>query len=336
MTIIPLEGVFDLMVDGPSRYSSLSASLVVTATEPGALAADRAERQLELQRSPEMIEQPPMRRRFGGDWQYRIYLHDGDVSMSPRQRPTTPAGGPGTSDSGLLELMVAPWRMLGGYQFDDHVEESVVDGRECWILRGKTRLAEPLADHFLEGWARASDSTVIAIDKELGIVISVAAGFGQGAWYRAELHDLGSQPRANDEPPNELDDDELEVDPAEAVRRLRFPLYLPDLIPRDSLLKLRINASGTWAGASFETGDFQWRVLVLERPADAVIDEDLQAWEPLEGGRWDSWIWDQSSDPTLPGRRWLVARTKGTHCSLYSTLPRSLLVEVAGSLESQT
>jgi hypothetical protein len=334
MTTPTLAQAFELMAERPTRCSSLSARLVVSADDAGALVADLAERQRELAQSPEMIEQPPMRRRFGGRWDGRVFLHDGDVTMPPRQRPTTPAGRPRLSDHGPFELMLEPWRLLAGYQFDEKVEEAAVARRECWLLRGITRIAEPVSDHFVARWARASDSCGLAIDKELGIALSISAILDGRPWYAAELNDLGSEAPAKADASIDSDDDKVEtVEAPDAALRLQFPLYLPNLVPRSSQLQIQVDASGSWAGVSLETSDFQWRVLVMERPAEAAIDEDLDEWERLEGNQWGTWIWDRSNDPKMPGQRWIVVRTERTHCSVYSTLPRMLLAEVAGSLK---
>jgi hypothetical protein len=229
--------------------------------------------------------------------------------------------------------MLQPWRLLGGYQFEERVDEVVVAERECWLLRGRSRIAEPLMDDLVARWARASDSGLMAIDKELGIALSITASFSERAWYRAELQDLSSQDLRKAEESTESVDEELDiVEAAEAVKRLQFTLYLPERVPRNSKMEIQVDTAGTWAGVSFETSDYQWPVLVHERPAEAAVEEDLDEWERWEESERNTWIWDQASDPAGPGRRWLVVRTERTHCSLYSSLPRSLLVEVARSL----
>jgi hypothetical protein len=273
-----LAEVFQLMAAGPDQDQrpSFTALLVVSAEEAGARKADRRERQREISQNPETIEQPPMRRRLPGEWQHRVFVQDGEVRTSLGKCPTTPAGWTGESGYGPLELMLQPWRFLGGYQFDAQVEEAVVAERECWLVRGKTRIVEPLFDHFVARWARASDSGLLAIDKELGIALSIVARFSERAWYRAELHGLSSQDLGNAEESTESDDDELDiVEAGEAVKRLQFTLYLPERVPRNSEMEIQVDKSGTWAGVSFERSDSQWRVLVQERPAEATVEEDL-------------------------------------------------------------
>jgi hypothetical protein len=152
-------------------------------------------------------------------------------------------------------------------------------------------------------------------------------------WYRAELRDLNSDATATDGESDDSEEDELEiVDAAEAVKRLQFPLYLPERVPRNSEMEIQVDTSGNWASLSLVRSDFQWRVLIRERPAEDLVEEDLDQWERLEGIEDDGWIWDQSNDAAEPFHRWLVVRTKRTRCSLYSTLPRHLLAEVATSL----
>src|ERR1700674_324112 len=324
------------MAEGPDRGPSFSALLLVSAEQAGALKADRAERRRVLNHTPELIEQPPIRRRFGGEWQHRVLMHDGEISASPRMRPTTPAGSPGAAGNGLLELMSQPWRLLGGYQFADGWEEAVVAGRQCWIVSGVARVAEPVLDPFVYRWVRGGDSGQLAIDKELGIATSITASFGDRTWYRAELHDFKAQDPVDPGESIEFDNDELEtVHADEAMKRLQFPLYLPERVPRGSEMQIEVSASGTRATVSFETNDSQWRVVLEERPAEAAMEEDLEEWERLQSSAWDGWIWDKSSDPSQPGQRWMVVRTASTHCSLHSALPRSLLGEIAGSLKPQ-
>jgi hypothetical protein len=329
-----LAEVFQLMAEAQDRRQSFTALLVISAEESGALAADRAERQRELRQYPEMIEQPPMRRRLPGHWRHHVSVRDGgEVSSRPRKHPTTPAGWPGASGDGPLELMLRPWRLLAGYQFDERVDEIEVSGRECWLLRGETRIAEPIFDHFVERWALSSDAGRLSIDKKLGFALSITATLRGRSWYTAELHDLGAYKAIAGES-SDSDDDDLEiVDVAEAVKRFQFRLYLPARVPTDSEMEIQVNPSGTWAGVSFERDDFQWRLQIQERPVEALAEEDLDEWEPMRGNLQDSWIWDKSSDHSEPGRRWLVVRTDRTLVSLYSTLPRHLLVEVAASLK---
>lgn len=328
--------VFRLMLEAPDRCRSLDAVLLASLDEPGALEVDLWRWAEKRRRTPEeLLERPPERSNWGGEWQFEVRMRDRELEAFPVPSPwsRTPAIlMPAWSGDVpcAVQLMLSPHMLVADFQFDPSVDSADSAGRRCHLLHGwprPTALSRRLGSRL---WS--SRGLSVAIDAELGIARALTAG-AAAPWCRIELRDVASSAPGR-EWRSGAETEILEgLHLAEAAALTRFPLHLPGRVPAGAEMVIDVASTGEWAFVSFAQPDSRWPVLMEERPSAGPIGELLDAWDRLDGGNRPMWIWDRTRDHAEPGHRWLVIQTGGTRISVYSRLPRALLLAVAASLE---
>lgn len=320
-----LSEVLQLMTQAPDRARWLDAELRVAVEERGGLLADRRARASVVANTSGLVG-PPRRTYRPARTTHRVSVRDGRIGAAPEAAPANPAAGELASD--LVYRLLRPWHLLSSHAFEPSIIAGEVAGRPCHVLAAHALGAGPFGA-WSEGWHPVCDRVTVAVDADLGMALRIAAETDRVPWFTFDLTDVrlgargpGVVGEENGEP--------IEMSAREAAAAAGFPVLLPARVPAGAAT--RVFLDGATVNLFVERPDDPWTIAVHEQHAGTTPEEDLEAWDRLEGLGRPAWIWDPTPDPSRGAPRWLVTVVGDTRCSLSSMLPRELLFEVAASL----